>query len=703
MLNETYTLLKALESCGQTFESLPPTQLQEINKPGFILRLDENAKPISIRDFDPRTRKLWRLKLSNKCIFPEMSFSVPFFTPSDNDTEWAGQSQRGRSVSGCLSLLERAVREWPVAAVVKKKQQTVATTELIDALVKTPRKLLKHFAAASDEDSAFLRHIRMLAGLQLDTACAESLLRSIGQALIDGLRTGTLGDAKLVHQCIVGGNKGVKTLFWVDSHDPAFSSYTEMLPIITRVLRRCLDKGEGARPRHGRCALSGDADVSLVTTKFPAVKLPLFKEETVILTKNDVARCNYRYGICGTASYPVSSELAENLAKALGQLTSDQRRGKTWCGVPSGRFRTAQGKKRSKRDIFIAYLESMPELDAQTAAMLAGFEQDFPEPTGAADASFEAVTQTVFRAIESQRAPADASRHIRCMLIREVDKGRRQIVCAERFTAEDLWDAAKGWQDGARNIPAIRLPVRLANANTPHFRPPPTPFLTEVVALLQFQWLRNGTKQQECIGIDLGEALDVFVNRDKRAVTARRILALTIERCSPLLVEVGHFMHDRDRRTGTDLQPSDPQFRAAATCIPLLGILLHSSHIRKETYMNAIPYHLGRLLTAVDVLYREYSRLEREERKPSRLLGSSLVSAMADSPARTLSMLTDRLPLYVEWARKTNSKEALAGVSLCAQASAAISTAQSTPADQPLTDTERAQLLLGYLAPINQQ
>ena len=67
--------------------------------------------------------------------------------------------------------------------------------------------------------------------------------------------------------------------------------------------------------------------------------------------------------------------------------------------------------------------------------------------------------------------------------------------------------------------------------------------------------------------------------------------------------------------------------------------------------MKSIPFLLGQFLKAVDILHREYHRVNSPKNPlPPRLLGNSHYQIAFDRPLDAIEMLSQRLPIYIAWA-----------------------------------------------------
>lgn len=73
-----------------------------------------------------------------------------------------------------------------------------------------------------------------------------------------------------------------------------------------------------------------------------------------------------------------------------------------------------------------------------------------------------------------------------------------------------------------------------------------------------------------------------------------------------------------------DIQKEKKIQEAAGKQLLLLGLFLDRMRIRKEDYMENLPYLYGQLLKAADELHELYCDVVRDGQKPQELVGSSM-------------------------------------------------------------------------------
>jgi hypothetical protein len=309
-------------------------------------------------------------------------------------------------------------------------------------------------------------------------------------------------------------------------------------------------------------------------------------------------------------------------------------------------------------------------------------------------------------------------------LIRETSKGQAQVVLAESPTVEEVLSGAERWQGAVKeNLPPLALPMPQTESGQKAAREgPQVPYPDQVVRLLSYQWLREGSsprsgqgKQQSpnqpVVGPGLNDVLFFMLRTEgKWEQAASRMLAVLLQRVTPLLV--GIFAASRifsgRRREPLDDYPPDSR-QAALRSAAVLGILLDALKCRKEVYMENAPFQVGQILALADTIHKDYCVVVRKGSMPNSLIGTGLMRRALDNPAGALADLGERMIEYLRWA-KTAEVPQDAGENN-PQRIAVLEARKRLRQYQPLaarlgivplptecTDTMRAQLLLGFLA-----
>ena len=123
--------------------------------------------------------------------------------------------------------------------------------------------------------------------------------------------------------------------------------------------------------------------------------------------------------------------------------------------------------------------------------------------------------------------------------------------------------------------------------------------------------------------------------------------------------------------------------------------------------MEGTPYLMGQLLKASDELHALYCKVVRNNQIPPQLVGSALFVAASEAPGRTLSQLSVRMTPYLSWAKQYRTKNeessGLAGWYLKIFESIANELSAEFSVPMRWSDTQKAQLFIGYLASFPKQ
>ena len=145
--------------------------------------------------------------------------------------------------------------------------------------------------------------------------------------------------------------------------------------------------------------------------------------------------------------------------------------------------------------------------------------------------------------------------------------------------------------------------------------------------------------------------------------------------------------------------------------LALTALLLDRVGIRKEGYMENLPYLYGQLLKTSDELHVLYCKAVRNGDVPPQLVGGSLFQAAAETPLRTLNLLSQRIMPYYTWAKSYRYKNAMEAGKESWRAGWLYGLYEKivgqlravwTPQTR-FNEEERAQLFIGYLAAFPQK
>ncbi len=409
--------------------------------------------------------------------------------------------------------------------------------------------------------------------------------------------------------------------------------------------------------------------------KLPDVKLPIIGG-VKLRAMNSESPCQYRYGTIDAMSFRIGADSRKRAKGALEWLGSVEREGETW-----GR---ADGK-----ELIFAYPGVLPKVPPKLAAFLGTRKTDDSE------ARFENYSKDVVDCLKGL-APSLKDIEIRVFSLRKMDKARTKVGFHRNYSAQRIEDAAKEWQQGCDNIPAIPIMAWAKEKGEVILSGSKTPFPLQIAECLNRVWKQDGTTQCGIESIPKSAGIELLLDGKVIRSMVLHWLAVALRNGEGLFLSMGNDMHRNavfklDRfNTHKQLMPT------------ILGLLLWKLGIRKEAYMNNPPYLIGRMLKLSDELHALYCKEVRKNSLPPQLLGNALMVAALDSPTQAIAQLALRIAPYLGWAR-TNSTES-AGLSRYFLKEFGLVEAKLRYIALPsrLDDPARAQLLLGYVSASSQ-
>jgi hypothetical protein len=269
---------------------------------------------------------------------------------------------------------------------------------------------------------------------------------------------------------------------------------------------------------------------------------------------------------------------------------------------------------------------------------------------------------------------------------------------SKKFDASALISGAAEWQAGCENIPLISL--NIGTKGKPQWLGAEVPFPGEAVRCLSVAWFQGGEKSELIHGLTIGEGIALLLaSKAETQRIARRSLHLLIHNASPLLVALGQVDH---RRSGP-IRLDRRSFYYAKLLPSLLGLFLYKLNCMKGEYMRTAPFLVGRFLALADLLHKEYCRHVRSGQLPPQLIGNALMPAAMGNPELGLARLQDRLRVYQAWANTAQGEDL--GLAKWALKQMGSVSSELAEFDLPkrTNDSGKAQMLLGYLARIEDE
>lgn len=175
-------------------------------------------------------------------------------------------------------------------------------------------------------------------------------------------------------------------------------------------------------------------------------------------------------------------------------------------------------------------------------------------------------------------------------------------------------ESAKRWQEAVReNLPEITLYLqplkRLGEKDIPEVKAarPLAPYPDQVVRLLSYQWVRDGSspkgangrlqkERQAVVGPGLGDVLALMLRMEgKWKPVARQMLDLLIRCVGPMLIGLWGAKHAYGPRHAKGKHEPffdypRPTREIALQAVSVVGILLDALASRKENYMRDASY-----------------------------------------------------------------------------------------------------------------
>jgi|GEM_PF-638740 len=684
MLSELYTLNESLRRCEILPEKSHPWITYHKKEDGFIVGLDEDGKANRIEFLSKqRMAEVWKVAPSNQHSFPVLNIKVPVWKPvkSLEDIRASLIGKKGKERIELVKAICNASDLYPHG---KEQSLNQYLQKLNNRFSDFPKELDVIIRPVLEVDCIVLD---LLNRVQKIGNQSELFLRQLSDLAINASFEGQLDSWDLVERLLLGKwdekehtYKSYDIPIVLDVDNYSDFSFRIFDGLVKKQVNDALFQHKGVGSDQGVCALSGVGG-ELENDKFPQPKLPILGL-SYLYSMNQDAKCHTRYGRISVASYPVNKELAVKLQNSLLFITSTEREGKTWCSVP--------GNSRKERDLLIVYLEKMPvnEIDF-------GFlgEQDNME------GEFEVSAMQVCEALRGNPviSPDD---ELRIFVLKSVDKARRQVLFNSVFSISKIIKGNELWLKGSANHPLFSLIIPFNKGEKAKAHAPFCPSPSAVMRLFHFQWIRNGLEKSEVHGCRLSDVYDLmFADSEPSKKLCIKFLKLVLRQVHPLLIGIGGAIHlgqvDRNFQHSLDKYSVESK-KATLAAVGLIAILLYKLGFKKEDYMNEIAFQIGRILSLVDTVHREYSRVVRDD-IPNQLLGNSMMKTALDNPQRALSRLNQRLLVYKAWVDKGGEEAKLAKWAV-GEIGKIARRLENSDLDIRLDDIGQAKMLLGYLA-----
>jgi len=376
------------------------------------------------------------------------------------------------------------------------------------------------------------------------------------------------------------------------------------------------------------CSLTGRQGLA-VGDKFPQLTFPAVGK-TYIFARNKQTAALARYGTNGTDSYVVGNDHANSLAAALTALTLPEREGKTWMKVSSD--------QPKKSDLMLVFQAGSEDLDFAAAI---GDEQLL-----IGESKFQEFTSRLLERVKGKTTDQLRGR-LMMTVFSAVDPGNRKVILHRELAPDALDESASLWTNACKSFPGRALPIpqkkgeKALTVNQLVISPGTIPALTRRL------YFADGRSSPDTPGgFSFNESFDLLVNLTRPNMVDRRLLGVAYRRLGKLLSSLASTTYRHPNKISK--MPAAQKW----TCLraqSLFSILLVSMERPYEKVMNSLPYQLGQLCAAFDVLHASYCHIERGGNLPPKLIGNSCFQAASRNPLGALKQLCQRIAPHKAW------------------------------------------------------
>lgn len=401
-----------------------------------------------------------------------------------------------------------------------------------------------------------------------------------------------------------------------------------------------------------------------VPTHLPMPKVKLAAGfEPALYTMFEGQPCQNRYHNFDDQrdSYPLSAQHRVQFQAALNWLGGDVRnKGITWLNTGKG-------------EAVFVYPSSLPDIPLPYVQFFGQIDQS---------ETFREISRSLLAAFNGI-PPTKKPERVQVFVLKKIDKGRTKVLYSQAASASALMRAAENWDMACNDLPGMA--IRLS-----------TPFPIEVAAIVNQLWRQDG-ESSTVSAMHPYEGIELFLHQAQYRLLLHE-LHLLVQHVMPLFIYAGPLLHSGRKCS---------RMAQLEQILPVLSMLLFFSGNRKDDYMEGTPYLMGQLLKASDELHALYCKVVRNNQIPPQLVGSALFVAASEAPGRTLSQLSVRMTPYLSWAKQYRTKNeessGLAGWYLKIFESIANKLSAEFSVPMRWSDTQKAQLFIGYLASFPKQ
>lgn len=470
-------------------------------------------------------------------------------------------------------------------------------------------------------------------------------------------------------------SKAVSLFFDVVDYIDYPMSHAHTLDRLNEVLLEC-DKGESLHDGVDAFGLEC-VGVEKLMDKLP---VPYFGGLRLRSSNKDV-RTFKRYHLTESESFPIGQKARAKAAIAFRWVFNQDNEDSTYGKVSSD-------------EILVAYPVNMAMRRRLPLIQMFGGNNDPKQER----LVFSAAAKTVIDLLkgEGQDLP---NRELRIFSIRKMDKARTKVVYYRNIDISSLAHASDAWNEGCHNLPPLDVKERSKDIRrgrkSDTDRKTVSVVIETVFPARLYQYLNKYYKRnfatediklsrfEPSTGMEL-----MLMNEYEVAPFAQSVL-------SQVIIQAGNYYRELCFCVGRD---NDSLAKDKGIYLGILGLLLYKIGERKENYMKETAFLLGKFLRIADGLHKCYCESVRKGQYAGEFCGSSMLSAMMENPTSALAQLGQRSAPYVKWAQSYQKENARLVHWWLNQWQPIAEALHAEKLPTRLSDAERAEVFLGYLA-----
>jgi hypothetical protein len=116
--------------------------------------------------------------------------------------------------------------------------------------------------------------------------------------------------------------------------------------------------------------------------------------------------------------------------------------------------------------------------------------------------------------------------------------------------------------------------------------------------------------------------------------------------------------------------------------------------------MKTAPFLIGRMLSLADQIHYHYCQHVRNKQSPAQLIGNALMVTALEEPGKALALYAQRILPYQAWAKTAKGEEGRLAGEFLSELGKACTEVSLVDIPPRCTDTDKAQMLLGYLSKV---